>query len=236
MDEQHDVPAAVCTAPLVGSAAQPQQHWAVAGHVHDITACSSGLPACRCWRHSSAHCSPLPCSAHPLPTIVTDFHQNSPVTPLCSPKKILIDKNPPLFAPKQQPAKPRFFKPKFEIVKAQPSPKPAKVKIIKVKEPKIVDKTVPFKNNEKFPFPEFNKVKVPLAPKPAKVKIIKVKEPKIIDNTVPFKNNEKFPKPEFRKINSPAPMKIKVITPKVVEAPIKDITKAPPKVRSLTLG
>jgi hypothetical protein len=149
----------------------------------------------------------------------------------CASRKIVNKTMPVLFAPPQQPAVPRFNKPVFNKVRASPSPKPAKVEIIKVKEPKIIDNTQPFKNKEPFPTPDFNKIRASPSPKPAKVEIIKVKEPKIIDNTQPFKNKEPFPKPEFRKVfASPSPKPF-VKAPKIIEAPIKDITQAPPKVR-----
>jgi hypothetical protein len=135
-----------------------------------------------------------------------------------------------MHAPPQQKAEPRHYKPVFNKTYASPSPKPAKVKIIDVKEPKIIDNTVKFHNNEKIQKPEFRKVFASPSPKPAKVKIIKIKEPKIIDNTEKYHNNEKYPTPEFRKVYSPKPKEVKVITPKIIEPKIKDITSAPEKV------
>jgi hypothetical protein len=119
----------------------------------------------------------------------------------------------------------------FNKIRASPSPKPAKVEIIKVQEPKIIDNSVPLKNKEPFPFPDFNKIRASPSPKPAKVQIIKVQEPKIIDNSVPLKNKEPFPQPQFRKVfASPSPKPMDK-PDKIIEAPIRDITRAPPKVR-----
>lgn len=145
-------------------------------------------------------------------------------------RKVVI-KNPPMHAIPQGPPREPFNKPRFNITKGVAPPKPAKVKIMPVKEPKIIDNTVPFKNDEKIQKPEFRKVFASPSPKPAKVKIVHVKEPKIVDNSQPFKNKEEFPKPTFRKVNAPpSPKPVKVKEPKIVEEPIKDVTSAPFKV------